>query len=213
MKRVAFLFDNDGVLIDSSALHWQSWQLLMQEVPALKMDRTEFIKSFGKRNELILKHLIPHLSEEERKELADRKEALFRKCARGNITLLPGIEHFLKQVIAANIPHIIASSTPIANLEMFLSETVLGTYFEHYISAEEVEHGKPAPDIFIAAAKRIGYEPHECVVFEDAQVGIDSGRAAGCFVVALETTEPRSALSNYNLIYPSPRELDLQHIL
>jgi beta-phosphoglucomutase len=213
VKRVAFLFDNDGVLIDSSAFHWKSWQLLMEEVPEIKMDRLKFFSDFGKRNDLILKHLIPHIPEERRKEIADRKEALFRQCAQGNVLLLPGMENFLQKVVAAKIPHIIASSTPLANLEMYLRSTVLGRYFEHYISAEEVAHGKPAPDVFIAAAHRLGFEPTECVVFEDAQAGIDSGKAAGCFVVALETTASRATLSHYDMIYSSAQDLNLEEIL
>lgn len=211
--RVAFLFDNDGVLIDSSAFHWYSWELLMREEPQLKMDRTGFEKGFGKRNDLILEDIAPDVPIETRHSWADRKERLFREYAQGKITLLPGMESFLKKVVQAKIPHIIASSTPSENLKMFLSSTVLGNYFEEYVSAEHVAHGKPAPDIFIAAAQRLGFEPHECIVFEDAPAGIQAGKAAGCFVVALETTHFKENLFNYDLIYPSAEALDLQEIL
>lgn len=211
--RVAFLFDNDGVLIDSSAHHWQSWQLFMKEEPSFKMSQEEFVASFGKRNDLILQELVPELSSEKRKKWADRKEALFRKCAQGNVALLPGMEAFLEKVIEAKIPHIIASSTPVENLEMFLSTTVLGKYFDYYLSAETVSHGKPAPDIFIAAAHKLGFKPNECIVFEDAPAGIEAGKAAGSFVVALETSHFKGQLSNYDLLYPSAEALDLQEIL
>lgn len=211
--RVAFLFDNDGVLIDSSALHWRAWQLLMEEEPNLKMDEKQFIHSFGKRNDLILKEILPETSPKQRLEWANRKEELFRQCAKGNIALLDGIEPFLKKVSEAKIPHIIASSTPIANLELFITETVLGKYFNHYMSAEEVDHGKPAPDIFIAAAHRLGFEPRECVVFEDAPSGIEAGKAAGSFVVALETTHKKEQLTHYDMIFPSAVDLNLQEIL
>lgn len=213
LMNVAFLFDNDGVLIDSSELHWQSWMLLMQEEPDLKMDRQQFTAGFGKRNDLILQEIFPHIPEKRRHELAIRKEELFRDCARGKISLLPGMETFLKTVVKADIPHIIASSTPTENLEMFLSSTVLGEYFEHYLSAEEVAHGKPAPDIFIEAAKRIGFDPSDCIVLEDAPAGIQAGKAAGAFVVALETTHSKAQLSDYDLLYSSPHDLNLQEIL
>ena len=211
--RVAFLFDNDGVLIDSSDLHWLSWQLFMQEEPSLRMEKNDFIHSFGKRNDLILKDLVPDISPEKRKNWADRKEELFRQIAQGRLSLLPGMEIFLKNVLEAKIPHIIASSTPVENLEMFLKNTVLGHYFQHFVSAEEVAHGKPAPDIFIAAAHYLGFEPHECIVFEDAPAGIEAGKAAGCFVVALETTHFKDQLSNYDLLYPSAHALNLEEIL
>jgi beta-phosphoglucomutase len=211
--RVAFLFDNDGVLIDSSQLHWESWERFMQEEPELKMDKETFTHGFGKRNDLILKELVPFIPEERRHAWALRKEQLFRQYARGQVTLLPGMKSFLEQVLSAQIPHIIASSTPVENLEMFLDSTVLGNYFEHYLSAEQVAHGKPAPDIFIAAAHHLGFEPHECVVFEDAPAGIAAAKAAGCFIVALQTTHSKEKLFDYDLIYPTPVELDLKEIL
>ncbi|MFC2049143.1 HAD family hydrolase [Chlamydiota bacterium] len=213
MKPVAFLFDNDGVLIDSSALHWRSWQMLMEEEPRLKMDQKAFEGSFGMRNDLILQRLFPDVSEETRLLWAEKKEQLFRQIAKGAITLLPGMELFLAQVVEARIPHIIASSTPMANLKLFIQTTVLGNYFEDYLSAEQVAHGKPAPDIFIAAAEHLGFDPRDCVVFEDAVSGIEAGKAAGCFVVALETTHSKEQLTQADLIYSSAHALDLQEIL
>jgi beta-phosphoglucomutase len=213
VKPVAFLFDNDGVLIDSSELHWQSWKMMMQEIPHFKMSKEEFINGFGKRNDLILQDVAPHIPLETRQHWAKRKEELFRACAQGKVSLLPGMESFLKKVAAAHIPRIIASSTPIENLEMYINTTVLGRYFEDYLSAEEVSHGKPAPDVFIAAAHRLNFRPEQCIVFEDAPAGIEAGKAAGSFVVAMETTHSSEQLKNYDLIYPSPQELDLQEIL
>lgn len=213
MKPVAFLFDNDGVLIDSSELHWLSWQLMMREMPNIHMDKETFLHGFGKRNDLILQEIAPNSSQESRAQAAECKEELFRQYAQGKIQLLPGMENFLKEVLKAEIPHIIASSTPVANLEMYIRTTVLGNYFDHYISGEQVAHGKPAPDIFIAAAKRLAFDPEHCVVFEDAPVGVQAGKAAGCFVVALETTHSREYLNGYDMIYPSARDLNLQEIL
>ena len=213
MRSVAFLFDNDGVLIDSSELHWRSWQMLMEDEPLLHMDKKAFEEGFGMRNDLILQRIAPHASIETRAQWAEKKEEIFRTIAKGEITLLSGMEAFLNQVVAAQIPHIIASSTPLANLELFISSTVLGKYFEEYLSAETVAQGKPAPDIFIAAAHHLGYEPERCIVFEDAPAGIAAGKAAGCFVVALATTHTQPQLAHYDLIYPSAQELNLQEIL
>ncbi len=210
---IGFLFDNDGVLIDSSALHWKSWELLMQEDPSFFIDHASFVQGFGKRNDLILKESLPKSLPHQREKWADRKEELFRKIAQGTVELLPGMEQFLEQVKRAHIPRIIASSTPVENLKMYLSSTVLGDYFDQFISAEEVEHGKPAPDVFLAAAKRLKLSPKECVVFEDAPSGIVAGLAAGSFVVAIETTHPKKSLGGAHLIYSSPKELRLEEII
>lgn len=211
--RVAFLFDNDGVLIDSFQIHWESWMMLMQKEPELNISYDQFLHSFGKRNDLILKEFFPSLDEKTRMALAEKKENFFRSCAKEKIELLPGMEKFLQEVVREKIPHIIASSTPVKNLQMFLSSTVLGKYFDHYVSGEEVATGKPAPDVFIAAANRLGFDPKDCIVFEDAPVGIEAGKAAGSFVVALETTHDRSKLYSYDMVYPSPVELNCKEIL
>lgn len=213
MRPFGFLFDNDGVLIDSSHFHWQAWQLLMQEDPTLQMDRKYFIHTFGKRNDLILKELVPDASDEMRKKWAKRKEELLRQLVRGKILLLPGMENFLKEVKGAHISRIIASSTPLENLELYIATTVLGTYFEQYLSAEQLAHGKPFPDIFLAAAGALGLPPHDCIVFEDAPAGIQAGKAAGCFVVALATTHSKEQLSGYDMLFESPKELHLASIL
>ena len=213
MEKVAFLFDNDGVLIDSSAFHWTAWQDLMEQEAALRFDHEAFLGTFGKRNDLILKELVPDASEHSRLEWARQKESLFRERAFNAITLLPGIEAFLKQLQHAKIPRIIASSTPVENLRMYLSSTVLGKYFDQFVSGEEVAHGKPAPDVFLAAAQQIGFEPNSCIVVEDAPAGIQAGIAAGCFVIALATTHAQEELEGYHLLYPSAADLHLESVL
>ncbi len=209
---IGCLFDNDGVLVDTSALHWLSWQLLMEEEPQFHMSSDEFIEGFGKRNELILKSVVPEM-EKRHLELAARKEELFRKCARGAVTLLPGMEDFLKKLQKSGMPRIIASSTPIKNLEMYIESTVLGIYFDQFVSGEEVAEGKPAPDVFLEAARRIKVPAQQCIVFEDAPVGVTAGKSAGCFVVALGTTHPQNSLKAADLFYPSARELNLDEII
>lgn len=208
-----FLFDNDGVLIDTTELHGLSWQKLMEEDPKLEMTREQFRFGFGKTNALIMAETMPNSTDEQRLYWSMRKEELFRQLARHEVEIIHGMEDFLQKVQKANIPHIIASSTPLKNLEMYIEATHLGKYFEHYVSGEEVAHGKPAPDIFIEAAHRLGLEPQECVVFEDAPAGLLAARAAGCFVVAMETSHTQEELPTYDLIYPSPRELNLDEIL
>ena len=210
---VGFLFDNDGVLIDSQEFHWKAWQWLMKDENKFFMDERQFLSGFGKRNDLIIREMVPGISQEELDRVAKKKEELFRKAAKANIQLLDGIEKFLQSLASAKIPRIIASSTPIENLRMFLDSTVLGKYFDAFVSSEEVPQGKPAPDVFLEAAKRLHLLPQQCIVIEDAPVGIRAGKEAGCFVVAVATTHPLESLREADLIYPTPRDLDLEEIL
>ncbi len=143
-----------------------------------------------------------------------KKEELFRRAARENLKLLPGMEDFLKELKKANVPRIICSSTPIENLKMFLESSVLGNYFDQFVSSEEVAKGKPAPDVFLEGARRIGLSPEKCIVVEDAPVGIVGGKKAGCFVVALATTHTKERLeeTRCDVIFSSPKELHLREI-
>ncbi|MBJ7449775.1 MAG: HAD family phosphatase [Parachlamydiales bacterium] len=213
MKTPSFLFDNDGVLMDSGDLHWEAWKELEKEVPSFSMTHDQFIHSFGKTNDLILSELIPSLSKDERTKLGILKETLFRKVSKGKIQLLPGMEDFLSRLKEKNIPRIIASSAPIDNILFFLEETPLKHYFSQYVSGEEVAHGKPAPDVFLEAAKRLNKDPKECIVLEDSLAGLEAGKKAGCFVIALATSLPAEKLKHYDLIYPSPAYLDYPTIL
>lgn len=207
------LFDLDGVLIDSSQYHWRAWKRLAEEEKKLQMDYEEFLRGFGRRNEEILKGAAPKATAEERVQFALRKEALFREEISGEIELLPGVEWFLQEVAERELPRIIASSTPPENLRFFLAETSLGLYFDHYVSGDEVAEGKPAPDLFVEGARRLGRRADECIVFEDSPAGLEAGASAGCYVVAIATTHPSDRLEKYNMIVGSVGDLSIDRLI
>lgn len=211
---VGLLFDNDGVLVDSTAFHWQAWQLLMKEESFSFMFQ-DFANTFGLTNDAILQKLLPDLTIEERERIAKRKEELFRQCARGKLGVMEEMKPFLREVKRANLPRIIASSTPKENLDMFLESTELGEFFDQYVSADTLKRSKPFPDIFLEAAKRIGCKPEDSIVFEDAPAGLQAARSAHTFVVALCTSHTEEELSHYDydLIFPNPSYLKLPMIL
>jgi HAD superfamily hydrolase (TIGR01509 family) len=188
------IFDWDGVIIDSSHLHRRSWELLAHEIGrALPPDH--FLRGFGMTNETILMELLGWTRAlEVARQWSLRKEEIFRDLVRQNsIQSLPGVERWLGELSRAGVPRIIASSTHRANIEMILQRLRLPP-FAGIVSAEDVTRGKPAPDIFLEAARRLGLPPQRCVVFEDSPAGIQAGRAAGMFVVAVTTTHPAASL-------------------
>mgnify|MGYP000532349313 FL=1 len=116
MTQIGFLFDLDGVLIDSKELHWAAWQKMKEILPELNsMDHEKFLEGFGQTNDSILKHFLPNSDRQERMQWGEKKEEFVRKLAVGKISLLPGMENFLKEIKEKNIPRIIASSTPQSN--------------------------------------------------------------------------------------------------
>ncbi len=209
MSQMAFLFDLDGVLVDTKELHWQAWQILAEKHEDFSMSYDQFLVSFGKTNQYILDELIPHVSSEKRKILANEKEAAFRSLPIENLKLLKGVIPFLQQLKERNIPMIIASSTPVANLDALLEKTELGEHFNAYVSAEQVKRGKPYPDVFLEAANRLNVQAKDSIVIEDSQAGISAGKAAGCFVIAVTTTHPQEKLKDYDICVDSLDKLNL----
>jgi beta-phosphoglucomutase-like phosphatase (HAD superfamily) len=84
--------------------------------------------------------------------------------------------------------------------------------FQHLVCAEDVQHGKPDPEVFLTAAQRLGFTPGRCVVFEDAHVGIEAALAAGMRVIGVATTHPAASLKGADLIVHRLTELNLERI-
>lgn len=208
-----FLFDLDGVLIDSKQFHFEAWQHLSLENPRINIGYEEFSKTFGMRNDEILSLYFKPSTPQDIQAAGQRKEELFREHCKKRVTLLEGMQDFLESVKKASITRIIASNTPVKNLEFILNKTIVGNYFDAFVSGEEVRMGKPSPDVFIEAAKRIGYDPKNCVVFEDSPHGLVAGKNAGCLVVALGTTTPEILLHPKDAYFSSSKDMTLNQVL
>jgi len=185
------IFDWDGVVIDSSAQHEKSWELLAEEIQK-PLPPGHFKAGFGKKNQEIIPNLLCWSDDpEEIRRLGERKEELYRELVREQgVSVLPGARELLVALQKASIPRSVGSSTPRSNLDAIFAATGLGELFTEVVSADDVTNGKPAPDVFLLAASRLGFEPADCLVIEDAHVGIEAARRAGMKVLAVATTNP-----------------------
>jgi HAD superfamily hydrolase (TIGR01509 family) len=192
---IGALFDWDGVIIDSSGQHEESWERLAAEERRTLPDG-HFKRGFGMKNEIIIPQLLGWAEEPaEVERLSRRKEALYREIVRERgVSPLPGVHEFLRRLREAAIPCAIASSTQRENIDLSLASMGLADCFEAIVTAEDVSHGKPHPEPYLEAAGRIGRDPRRCVVLEDALMGIGAGLAAGAKVVAVATTNTRAIL-------------------
>lgn len=188
------IFDWDGVIIDSSAQHERSWELLAAE-EKFSLPEGHFKRGFGKKNAVIIPDLGWATEPAEVARLGDRKEALYRELLRRDgVAPLPGARELLEGLRAAGVPCAVGSSTARENIEVIFAATGLGEFFSAVVTGEDVRRGKPAPDVFLLAAARLGIEPARCVVFEDAFVGLEAARVGGMRCVAVATTNPLAAL-------------------
>jgi HAD superfamily hydrolase (TIGR01509 family) len=187
--KMGALFDWDGVVIDSSAQHEESWEMLAVEIgKALPMDH--FVRGFGMKNQVIIPHILGWTHDpDEIHRYSLRKEFLYREIVRQRgIEPLPGVTGLLQLLRDHGVPCSVASSTHRENIETIFDAIGLRDYFNAVVTAEDVAHGKPDPEVFLKGAGKIACRPEHCVVFEDALVGIEAGLAAGAKVIAVATT-------------------------
>ena len=192
----AVIFDWDGVVVDSSAHHERSWEILAAK-RGLPLPADHFKRGFGKKNNVIIPDLGWAKEPADVEALAHEKEEIYRSLVREKgIEPLPGVRELLSALRAENIPCAIASSTERANLDLPIDLMGLREFFTVIVSGEEVVHGKPDPAVFLLAAERLGIKPADCAVIEDALVGIEAAKRAGMPVLAVATTNPIEALSS-----------------
>ena len=207
------IFDWDGVVIDSAKLHEQSWRRLAEEL-GRQIAPDSFIRGFGMKSGHIIEKIHHWASApDDVARLADRKEALYREIVAGSdIAPLSGVVEWLHLLRDAVVPCAVASSTPRANIEAVLDRIGLQQAFQALVSAEDVVHGKPNPEVFLKAAERLEMPAERCVVFEDAYVGIAAGHAAGMKVVAVTTTHFAKELKAADLVVRRLDELSIEQI-
>jgi HAD superfamily hydrolase (TIGR01509 family) len=190
------LFDWDGVVIDSSAQHERSWELLAAE-KGLSLPVGHFKAGFGKKNEVIIPGMGWGDDPRVVKELADRKESLYRELvATDGVLVLPGARELLTALQEAGIPRAVGSSTPRENLSALFMLTGLDALFDAVVCGSDVTHGKPDPEVFLKGASHLGLPPGRCLVIEDAFVGFEAARRGGMKVLGVATTNPIESLTD-----------------
>ncbi len=188
----AILWDLDGTLIDTAPLHWQAWREVLPAETAARLTWAAFLPTFGLRNDtLIPMWLESNPSPSEMQRISEEKEARYRELlVSAAIRLAPGADRWLARLAELGWRQAIATMTPRRNLEIILRSLDIGKYLDACLSAEDAAHGKPAPDIFLAAAQRIGVPPAHCVVIEDSPAGVEAAKRAGMRVIGVGAVIP-----------------------
>ncbi len=195
MALSAAIFDLDGTLVDNMRFHVQAWVAMSRslglETPAERFER-EFN---GRRNEEIFPALLGRpVPPEELARLSEQKESHYRALYAPHLAPLRGARELLTRLRDAGLGLAVASAGPRPNRAFVLDGLHLRPFFSHVIGAEDVTRGKPAPDLFLAAARALGVDPSGCVVFEDAVHGIHAARSAGMLAVGVTTLTPAEVL-------------------
>ncbi len=175
----AVLWDLDGTLVDSEQYHWLAWRDSMA-AEGVPLTHEQFLKTFGLRNDAIIPQWIRSATPEQAERIARAKEQLYRRLVRaGGLEPLPGARLWTGRLSAEGWRQAIASSAPRENVDAVLAVTGLAHCFQAIVSAEDVTLGKPDPQVFLAAAARLGSAPAQCIVVEDAPAGVEAASRAG----------------------------------
>lgn len=195
LRPQAALFDLDGTLVDNTDFHARAFQTF-RETHGLPPEGPDARARFGgRRNSEIFAELFGReLEFEELRRYEDEKESLYRELSRGGLIPLPGLLELLDRLDGLGIPCALATSAPAANVEHSLEELDLAGRFQAVVRGDEVARGKPHPDVFLEAARRLGADPERSLAFEDAPMGVAAVQAAGARCVALATTLSRRDL-------------------
>ena len=185
MKPLALIFDCDGTLADTMPLHWQAWQAVLQRHP-LRLSEDRFYSLGGIPSRDILKMLsqeqgipIDHIAVAREKEA--EYQPLIAQVEPVNAVVRIAREHH------GRIPMAVASGGLRRTIETVLEHLSIRHLFQEVVTCEDVQRQKPAPDIFLTAARRLGVPPERCRAYEDTELGLTAIRAAGMEAVDVRT--------------------------
>ena len=218
MNIKAFVFDLDGVIINTAVIHYRAWQNELQkyginftkkENEGLKgLPRLATLKAILK-----LKNKLDYFSKNELLVISNAKNLFYKKLIANEISkkdILPGIKRFLQLAKQNNLKLAIASSSH--NAPSILKKLDLFDVFDYIVDPKTIKNGKPAPDIFIKACKKVGVSVNEAIGFEDAIEGVKGLLAANIKTVAI-TWGVKANWDGVALKITNTSELDFDKII
>jgi HAD superfamily hydrolase (TIGR01509 family) len=184
----ALLFDLDGTLAETDSLHLPTWVDVLQPY-GIEVDEAFYKERIsGRSNSKIVQDLLPDLSAEEGRKLADTKETNFRERAH-ELEPLPGLLGFMQVGRSRGLSLALVTNAPVENVETILLALELDAFFDEVVLSDEVGPVKPDPAPYKAALDKFGISPEEALAFEDSTSGIASSVAAGIPTVGIASTQ------------------------
>ncbi|MFW5711688.1 MAG: HAD family hydrolase [Spirochaetota bacterium] len=187
----AFIFDMDGLLFDTENLYLIHSKETEKEI-GYSIPPELHTEAIGRTFPDVKRIFLDRLGQDFPMDhfMQRTNERVYEHVERYGMPVKPGAVELLQALKVRGIMTILASSSAYWMIEKNLAAAQLTSYFDLIVSGEEVEHGKPAPDIFLLAAERAGLEPYECVVLEDSNNGALAGCAAGMRTVMIPDVKP-----------------------
>ena len=184
MEIKAVLFDMDGLMVDTESLSTEAF-INSAKAQGYNMTKEETLKVLGFTKANIYQFWIDYFqgtNADGKKLVDDHYEYIENVLYTVGPEKMPYVEELLKYLRENNYKIAVASSSDTADIKNNLEKTKLEKYIDEIASGAEVENGKPAPDVFLLAAKRLGVDAKDCLILEDSKAGIKAGKASGAMV-------------------------------
>ncbi len=205
----AVLWDMDGIIADTADFHYSAWRDVFKE-RGVEFTKADFMRHFGQRHDtIIIFALGDKFSQEDIEAITNKKQSLYRQRVAKNIVPLPGAVELIKLLNRRGIKTAIASSAVAQNIQVILKGLGIEDCFQAIAFGTEVAEGKPSPEIFQLAAKKLGVKPENCVVIEDAIAGVTAAKRAGMKCVAVTNSHPRQSLKNADMVVDTLEKVDI----
>jgi HAD superfamily hydrolase (TIGR01509 family) len=191
----ACIFDMDGVLIDSGSHHRAAWRALLDELGAAPTSPEFWRLTIGRPAEeavpLVLGRFV---AEDEARHFAYRKRELYLELARRGVQAVPGVHAFVTDLVQRRVPRGVGTSATRRDVDRILRDLDLRRHIDVVVSVEDVLWGKPDPEVYVLAARRLRVPPAACLVLEDSLVGLEAARRAGMRAVGVTTAHDEAEL-------------------
>lgn len=205
----AVIFDMDGVICHTNPFHSKAFREFFAKRDLYPTDEEFANHMFGKSNSYILRHFLQRdIVGEEFMQMEDEKESLFRKIYEPHVEPISGFMPFIQGLKSKDIKTAVATSAPLANLDLIAGKLDLYTMMESYMASEHVKKHKPDPEVYLTSAERIGMHPEQCVVFEDSFSGVSAGLNAGMRVVGVLSSHTKEELPPCSLYIDNYEGID-----
>ncbi len=199
----------DGTMIDNMPYHNDAFCELHKR-HGIAMPDDFLPRTSGKTNNDIMPMIFgPGLSAERIAELAHEKESLYRELYRPHLRLVKGLSELLEALKSEGVPMCVGSSAPDENIDMVLDGLNIRSYFKAVINSSQIKQGKPNPEVFLKAAAAMNLSPEQCVVVEDAILGIEAARNANMAVMAIATIMPPEQLQHADMVIKDFTEVNV----
>jgi len=193
----AFLFDMDGTIVDNMGFHTDSWVEFFSR-RGRTIDRDAFFLSTAGRREIIRDEMGDHLTEDEVVALNSEKEVVYRELYGPHRKTVDGFDALIAAAKIDGVKLAVATAAQTSNVTFTLDGLDLRRHFDAVVTAADVPRGKPHPDVFLEAARRVGVDPANCIVFEVAPLGVEAARRAGMRCVVITTTLPAASFAAFD---------------